>query len=516
MKKYLGKIRWFIAGSILLSFVEAVLTSVTLLFPGLLIDHYQKGFDYIWKLVAVYAVIFVLYLLEAYIANRVADHRRIRFEKAIKKDFFDAVICRDFQAFHQHDIAEYISMQANDITEMCQNYLSPLLSIYRSVIMLAVCCISLVIHVNIYVALVILGFSVVIIFVPKLTAERLAARNKAYLDGVGQYTAAAKTLYEAHDILDSKGREKLSELHEGALERVLDRNMFFRRLNSFAMVLNGGSVEAISVITFLVVAILLLNGRITLGMGTIAFTYATKFIDPMYEMNVCMGSVHSVRKIEEKLIAIIGRNVPKEQEDAPQIHMISATALEKNYEGAKIHTPPVELAFPKKYLVRGENGAGKSVFFRLLMHFEEADAGEIRYNGREYSGTISEGICYVPQNPIIFNASYEENVTVYHTYGSTKLGEYESYFPQKIIEHIKSSTDPNNLSGGEKQVIAILRALCSGKEMILMDEPFAAMNQITIDGFMKNMGGIDRMLVIIAHNIDEYSDLFDECITIHR
>lgn len=516
MKKYLRKIRWFVVVTILLSFVQAVLTSATLLFPGLLIDNYQKGFGYIWKLVAAYIIIFLLYLLEAYIGNRVADHRRIRFEKAIKKDFFDAVIGRDFQAFHRYDIAEYISMQANDITEMCQNYLSPLLSIYNSVIMLAVFCISLVIHVNLYVALMILGFSAVVVFVPKLTAERLADRNKAYLDGVGQYTATAKTLYEAHDILDSKGREKLSALHEEALDHVLDKNMFFRRLNSFAMVLNGGSVEAISVITFVVVAILLLHGRITLGMATIAFTYATKFIDPMYEMNVCMGCVHSVRKIEEKLMAIIGRDVPKKQEDVPQIRRISATALEKNYEGAEIHTPPVELDFPKKYLVRGENGAGKSVFFRLLMHFEEADAGEIRYNGEEYSGAISESICYVPQNPIIFHASYEENVTVYHTYDAAKLGEYEAYFPQTVIEHIKSSTDPQNLSGGEKQVIAILRALCSGKEMILMDEPFAAMNQITLDAFMKKMDEIHRMLVIIAHNIDGYADRFDECITVRR
>ena len=516
MKKYLWRIRGFIALSLLLSLVEAILTSAMLLFPGLLIDHYENGALYIGKLVAAFVLIFALYLLDAYIGNRVSDHRRVRFEKAIKKDFFDAVICRDFKDFHRYDVAEYISMQANDITEMCQNYLSPLLSVWRSVIMLTVFGVSLVIHVNIYLALLILGFSALMVFVPNLTAEKLAARNKDYLDGVGQYTAAAKTLYEAHDILDSKGRQKLSDLHEKELDRVLDKNMFFRHLNSFAMVLNGGSVEAISVVTFGAVAFLLLSGHITLGMAAIAFSYSTKFIDPMYEMNMCIGLVHSVRKVEEKLVNIIESGAPQRQETPLKIRRISATALQKNYGETQIHTPPVELSAPEKYLVRGENGSGKSVFFRLLMHFEEADTGEIRYNGKLCSDHISESICYVPQEPIIFNASYEENVTVYHTYCAEKLSEYEGYFPKAVIEHIKTSTDPQNLSGGEKQVVAMLRALCSGKDIILMDEPFAAMNQITIDAFMNNMNAINRMLVIIAHNIDEYADHFNMCITVRR
>lgn len=516
MKKYLKTIRWFIAASIFLNMVEAVITSIMLLFPGLLIDNYQKGFSYIGKLVAAYAGAFLLYLAVAYLSNRLSDFRRIRFERAIKKDFFDAVIRRDFKAFHQYDTAEYISMQANDITEMCQNYLSPLLSILRSIMMLVVFGIALVLFVDISVAAVILIFSAVVVFVPRLTAEGLAARNKNYLDGVGRYTATSKTLYEAHDILDRKGGEKLSELHEGALDHVLSLNMIYRRLNSFALVINGGSVEAISVICFITVALLLLNNRITLGMATIAFTYSTKFIDPMYEMNTCIGKVHSVRKVQEKLLTMINRSTPEGAGDAPEIRSITATALEKNYEGAQIHTPPAEMVYPKKYLVLGENGAGKSVFFRLLMHFEEADAGQIRYNGREECAGIGESICYVPQTPVIFDASYEENVTVYHTYDSEKLKEYESFFPQNIIEHIKSSTDPHNLSGGEKQVIAMLRALCSEKKMILLDEPFAAMNQITIEEFMKHMRSIDRMMVIIAHNVEGYSDQFDEQIFIRR
>lgn len=232
MKKYLGTIRWYIAGTMVSNLIEAVISAVMLLFPGWLIDNYQKGLSYVGKLLAAYAGVFLIYLIEAYLSNRLADYRRIKFERAIKKDFFDAVIRRDFKSFHRYDVAEYISMQATTSRKCAQNYLSPLLSIIRSIMMIIVFGVSLVIFVDISIALVILLFSVAVVFVPKLTDKGLARRNKEYMDGVGQYTASVKLLYEAHDILDYKGRQKLSVLHNGALNHVLGLNMHFRKLNS--------------------------------------------------------------------------------------------------------------------------------------------------------------------------------------------------------------------------------------------------------------------------------------------
>lgn len=501
--------------SVLLSSANAVLNALMLLFPGWLVDGFSNGFPYIAKMLAAYLGIFLLYLLNAYFSNRAADYRRINFERAIKKDFFDAVIRRDFQSFHKYDVAEYISMQTNDITEMCMNYMNPLFFIIDAIVMILVFGVSLIIFVNIYIAAIILLFSAAIVFVPRLTANRLAKRNEIYLNSVGQYTSTVKTLYESHAILDRKGRDVITRLHGGSLDNVMKLFNRFRRLNSFAMVLNGGSVELLSLVVFAVVAVLLCSGNITIGMATIAFTYSTKFMEPIYQLNTEIGSFLSVKKIQEKLLAIIDGSVP-DTGDAPEIRSISTTNLEKKYPNAAIHIPPVNLICPKKYLVVGENGAGKSVFFRLLMHFEEADEGKVFYNGQEQTAGIAESVCYVPQVPILFQASYEDNVTIYHTYDSKKLSEYETLFPQSIMDHIKSCPDLMNLSGGEKQVIAILRALCSEKPIILLDEPFAAMNQVTINSFMKHMNEIDRMMVIIAHNIDEYAARFDDRILIQR
>ncbi len=515
MKKYLGAIKGYIVLSIVFSMIEAIFTSIILLFPGWLVDNYQKGMSYIFRLTILYMIAFSIYLLDAYCSNRVADHRRIKFESSIKKDFFNAVASRDFKKFHAYDTAEYISMQSNDITEMCQNYLSPLLSIYRSLLLITAFGISLICFVNYYIAAVIFFFSFIVVFVPKLTADKLAMKNKHYLDQVGQYTSKVKKLLEAHDILDCSGRKKIKELHREELDDVLAANMKFRKINSLAMVINGGSVEFVSVITFIIVAFLLFNGKITVGMATIAFTYSTRFMEPIYELNVCIGKVHSVKKVQEKLLKIINGEEQNETDSAMDIRTICTSKLEKAYAHTAITIPETSFHYPKKYLVTGENGVGKSVFLRMLMQFEEPDNGKIEYD-KKAGVNISEDICYVPQDPVIFDSSYEDNVTIFHAYDGAHIDMYESYFPKEIINNIKKNSSPENLSGGEKQVISIIRALCSNKKILLMDEPFSAMNQITIDHFMENIGNIHRMLIIVAHNVGEHLDKFDEEIHISR
>lgn len=269
MKKYLSIIKGYIILSIILSLSEAIITSIILLFPGWLIDNFQNGISYIVRLTILYILAFTIYLIIAYISNRIADYRRIKFEKAFKNDFFNSIISKDYKRYHEYSIEEYISMQANDITEMCQNYLSPLLSIYRSLLLIAAFGISLTIFVNYYITIVIIIFSLLVVFIPKLTATELANKNKMYLDEVGRYTSNINKMFEAHDILDVRSKNRIKEIHSNNIETVLAYNMNFRKTNSFAMVINGGSVEFVSVITFIITAILLIRGKITIGMANI-------------------------------------------------------------------------------------------------------------------------------------------------------------------------------------------------------------------------------------------------------
>ncbi len=515
MQRYLLHIKGYIVLSLLMNFLEIVATSIILLFPGWLASSYMNGDKNLAILSLLYMGIFSIYLVIAYFSNRIADYRRIKFEQKIKQDFFEAIINKSYSNFYKYDVGEYISMQANDITQMCQSYLSPLLAVFRSVIMILVFGVALMIFTDVLIAMVIIFFSCFIVLVPKITAKKLADKNELYLSSLGKYTSSVQKYFKSYDILDKKGSASINSCHNEKLSDVMNKNMQFRKVNSFAMVINGGVVEFISVITFIVVGILLYQSQITVGMATIAFTYSTRFMEPIFELNLNIGRVKSVKEIKEKLVNIIAEDECENRVAIERLHKVNVDNVQKQLDDVVLHYDNLEFDFSKKYLITGENGAGKSVLLKLIMGFLTATSGKISYNGNEFID-VSEHISYVPQEPVIFEGTYIENVTIYGTYGTENLANYELFFPKEVINNIKSNKTLESLSSGEKQVVALIRALCSEKEFILLDEPLAVMNQVTIKKFMETFVKLDRTVVMVAHNIDEYKDRFDLCYTVRR
>ncbi len=508
MKKYLLKIKWYLFLTIIGDLLETFATSLMLYLPGYLIDHYTEGTQKIISLIIFYIFLFVLYLFSAYFGNRMADYRRVKFEKAIKKDYFNAVLEKEYEDYNQLSSAEYISMQANDITELCQNYLSPLMAVIRNSIMIVVFGACLVIFVDPSIAITIILFSILVMFVPEITSKELSERNSKFLEMTGKYTKKIQSYFESKDILDYKSIQQIEVKHEKDLDAVLESNMFFRKLNSFSMVINGGSAELVSVVAFICVAFLLCNGRITIGMATVGFMYCTKFMDPIYELNVNIGRVKSTKKIQEKLFEILNQDHKKVNLTSQQIKQIQTSSLTKSFTQVDIQLPNVTFNYPNKYLVLGENGAGKSVLLKMLLGFMKPSNGEVLYDPEDI--IPNESICYVPQKPLIFEGSYLDNISVFGTYDCKNLNTYEQYFPSYLIEQIKSSTDLNSLSGGEKQILCLLRALCSEKNVLILDEPFSAMNNIVIECFMSHLKDINKLVIFVAHNMNQYTDVFDE------
>ena len=506
MKGFLLHIRTYIIISLFLFLSEITATSIILLFPGLLIDSFINNKLSLINMIILYIVTFSIYLLITYISNRVADYRRIKFEKKIKQDFFESIMRKSFLKFYEYDLGEYISMQSNDITQMCQNYLSPLLAIFRSIIMIIIFGISLIIFTDTIIAMVIIVFSFFVVFVPKITEHSLSRKNEAYTRALGKYTSSVQKYFVSHDILDKKGIEKINIVHREKLDNLMDKNMDFRKVNSLALVINGGVVEFISIVTFITVGYLLYNSNITIGMATIAFTYSTKFMEPIFELNLNIGRVKSVKKIKEKLISIL-KTENKSYKTIKKLEKIYFNNLKITLNDNTLVYDELKLDFPKKYLITGENGSGKSVLAKLIMGFLVANEGKILYNDFN-SINISEHINYVPQVPVIFEGSYMDNITIYGTYSDKNLELYESCFPPQVIKNIKSNENLENLSSGEKQIIAIIRAFCSEKEFIILDEALSVMNQITIEKFMETIFDLNKSIVIIAHNVDEYKDRF--------
>jgi len=160
----------------------------------------------------------------------------------------------------------------------------------------------------------------------------------------------------------------------------------------------------------------------------------------------------------------------------------------------------------------GHIGSGKSTAVKLLLGFQPLTMGNISINGvsiNEISNhQLRKNVFYIPQKPKLFNRTLYENIT----YGLenppdednilTILDELnmKDVFKEKMNK--KVGLDGNNLSGGQKQIVWLLRSFYRKSKIIVMDEPTASLDQDNKELLIKTINklSIGKTLIIISHD----------------
>ena len=157
----------------------------------------------------------------------------------------------------------------------------------------------------------------------------------------------------------------------------------------------------------------------------------------------------------------------------------------------------------------GPSGGGKTTLLNLMAGFEKPNTGQIIFEGHEFDGTcrcravVFQEFSLMPWMNVLNNVKYGVRDSL-----STKeqIAIAEKYIDLVGLTEFKDQR-PNNLSGGMKQRVAIARTLAMEPEIMLMDEPFSALDEQTrknLDNELLALWKNNRMtIVFITHNIDE-------------
>ncbi len=217
---------------------------------------------------------------------------------------------------------------------------------------------------------------------------------------------------------------------------------------------------------------------------------------------------------------------PRASADTNQ--QLIATGLQKAY-GARKVVKDVSLSVSQGEVVGllGPNGAGKTTSFYMIVGLVRADAGQITINGQRVERLPIHrrarlGLSYLPQEASIFRKlTVAENVRavleLQRDEQDKPLGRAEidkrlqSLLHDLRVEQLHDSPAPA-LSGGERRRVEIARALATGPQFILLDEPFAGIDPIAvieiqrIISFLKSRGiGV----LITDHNVRETLGICD-------
>lgn len=176
----------------------------------------------------------------------------------------------------------------------------------------------------------------------------------------------------------------------------------------------------------------------------------------------------------------------------------------------------------------GANGAGKTSVFKAISGLSKIDSGKIKfYDENLHLMTLEErsnaGLNYVPQENSLFDdLSLKENLEAIVELKFKEISSEKSKQIENLLDLMKLTDKANTkskfLSGGEKRKTEILRAILLDSKFILLDEPFAGVDPISVEEIIKILKNFKKDLGIFIsdHNFRDVINVCDEIILLNQ
>ena len=201
--------------------------------------------------------------------------------------------------------------------------------------------------------------------------------------------------------------------------------------------------------------------------------------------------------------------------------MLQVRALRKRYRQREVvRSFDLDLAAGEVVGLLGPNGAGKTTCFYMIVGLVRADAGSIVLDGADVSDApmyqrARRGVGYLPQEPSVFRKlSVADNLRLVLELredldATGRERELERLLDELQIAHVAEQLGAS-LSGGERRRCEIARALAANPRLILLDEPFAGVDPISVGEIQRIVRQLSQRgigLLITDHNVRETLDI---------
>jgi len=197
--------------------------------------------------------------------------------------------------------------------------------------------------------------------------------------------------------------------------------------------------------------------------------------------------------------------------------LLRALNLAKSYKSRQVlRDLSLQIASGEVVGLLGPNGAGKTTAFYMIVGLTPCEQGEIMLDGRDISRLPMHrraqlGVGYLPQEPSVFRKlSVEDNImaileTRPKTDAAMRKRRLAELLEELHIGHVRESLGMS-LSGGERRRVEIARALAADPRFILLDEPFAGVDPLSVGDIQRiinHLSGKGIGVLITDHNVRE-------------
>lgn len=436
----------------------------------------------------------------------------------LRTDVMDAALRQPLSEFDTQPVGQVISRVTNDTEVIRDLYVTVVATVLRSAALIGamlVAMFSLDWRMAL-VAITIFPAVLIVMVIYQRYSTPIVRRVRAYLadinDGFNEVINGMSVIQQFRQ--QARFGERMGEAsrsHYMARMQTLRLDGFLLRplLSLFSALVLCGLLMLFGLTT---------RGTIEVGVLYAFISYLGRLNEPLIELTTQQSMLQQAVVAGERVFELMDR--PRQtygSDERPlQSGSIAFDDVSFAYREDRLVLQNINLEVPSRGFVAlvGHTGSGKSTLASLLMGYYPLTQGEIRLDGRPLAslshGVLRKGVAMVQQDPVVLADTFYANVTLGRPYTQeqvwdvlekVQLAELARGFSDGI--NTKLGEQGNNLSVGQKQLLALARVLIETPQVLILDEATASIDSGTEQAIQQALAAVrdHTTLVVIAHRL---------------
>lgn len=469
-----------------------------------------------------------LHYAQSLLFNRAA----VGVVQQLRTDVMDAALRQPLSEFDTQPVGQVISRVTNDTEVIRDLYVTVVATVLRSAALIGamlVAMFSLDWRMAL-VAITIFPAVLIVMVIYQRYSTPIVRRVRAYLadinDGFNEVINGMSVIQQFRQ--QARFGERMGEAsrsHYMARMQTLRLDGFLLRplLSLFSALVLCGLLMLFGLTT---------RGTIEVGVLYAFISYLGRLNEPLIELTTQQSMLQQAVVAGERVFELMDR--PRQtygRDERPlQSGSITFDNVSFAYREDRLVLQDINLDVPSRGFVAlvGHTGSGKSTLASLLMGYYPLTQGEIRLDGRPLAslshGVLRKGVAMVQQDPVVLADTFYANVTLGRPYTQeqvwdvlekVQLAELARGFSDGI--NTKLGEQGNNLSVGQKQLLALARVLIETPQVLILDEATASIDSGTEQAIQQALAAVrdHTTLVVIAHRLSTIVEA-DTILVLHR
>ncbi|MGY5958159.1 SmdB family multidrug efflux ABC transporter permease/ATP-binding protein [Kosakonia sp. BK9b] len=483
-------------------------------------------------LAAVYVGLQFLAALLHYSQSLLFNQAAVGVVQQLRTDVMDAALRQPLSEFDVQPVGQIISRVTNDTEVIRDLYVTVVATVLRSAALIGamlVAMFSLDWRMAL-VAMAIFPAVLIVMLIYQRYSTPIVRRMRAYLadinDGFNEIINGMSVIQQFRQ--QARFGEQLGEA---------SRSHYMARMQTLR--LDGFLLRPLlSLFSALVLCgLLMLFGFSTVGTVEVGVLYAFisylgRLNEPLIELTTQQSMLQQAVVAGERVFELMDRPRQSYGEDETPLRSgaIDIDNVSFAYREDQLVLQDISLHVEPRSFVAlvGHTGSGKSTLASLLMGYYPLTQGEIRLDGRPLAAlshsTLRKGVAMVQQDPVVLADSFFANVTlgrdiseaqVWHALEVVQLAELARGMSEGI--HTRLGEQGNNLSVGQKQLLALARVLVETPQILILDEATANIDSGTEQAIQHALAAVREKttLVVIAHRLSTIVEA-ETILVLHR